>query len=136
MDLNTILFYAHSGIRHIVILVAVIALIKFIFGWIAKSQWSKFDQTLLVAYPVVLTIQWLLGIVLWLLAMSAWFMGRDVTFAEHFFTMTLALIPAHMATARVRRAPDDVGKYKNATILFLISTLLVGLGVARITGLF
>ena len=134
MDFTTILFYAHSGWRNIVILVAIIALLKFIFGWIAKSQWSRIDQALLVSYPVVLTIQWLLGIVLWLMAMSTWFAGRNVTFGEHILTMTLALIPAHMALARVRRAPDDVSKYKAATIMFLISALLVGLGVARITG--
>lgn len=134
MDFTTMLFYAHSGWRHIVILVAVIALIKFIYGWIASSQWSSVDQSLLVAYPVVVTIQWALGIILWLMAMSTWFVGRNVTFAEHIVTMTLALIPAHMALARVRRATDDRSKYKTATIMFLISVLLVGLGVARITG--
>ncbi len=122
------LFYAHSGWRHIVILVAILALIKFIYGWIASGQWSSVDQSLLVAYPVVVTIQWFLGVILWFTR------GFSMSLGEHILTMTLALIPAHMALARVRRAPDDRSKYKTATIMFVISALLVGLGVALITG--
>lgn len=135
MDFTQFLFYAHSGWRHIVVLVAVIALVKLIYGWIANTQWSGVDQALLVAYPAVLTVQWFLGIALWLLAMSTWFLGRNVTFAEHIVTMSLALAPAHMAFGRARRAADDRSKYRSVSILFLISAALMGLGVARITGL-
>jgi len=129
------LFMAHSGWRYLVLLVVIIAILKFLVGWFGKQSWSKFDQTLGAMTPIVIDIQWLLGIVLWLMAPAAWFAGRGtVTFPEHAGTMTLALIAAHIGWARAKRADDATSKFKSAAIGFLIAGLLVGMGVGRITG--
>jgi Na+-translocating ferredoxin:NAD+ oxidoreductase RnfA subunit len=129
------LFMAHSGWRYIVLVLVIVAILKLLIGWLGKQSWSKFDQRLGVLTPIVIDIQWLLGIVLWLMAPTAWFAGRGtVGFAEHAGTMTLAIVAAHIGWARAKRAGSDTGKFKAATIGFLIAGLLVGLGVARITG--
>lgn len=129
------LFHTHSGWRYIVLLVLIIAIVKLLIGLLGKQSWSKFDQMLGVATPIVIDIQWLLGIVLWLMAPAAWFAGRGtVNFAEHAGTMTLALAAAHIGWARAKRADSDGAKFQSAFVGFLIAGLLVGLGVARITG--
>lgn len=134
MQMSQMLFFTHSGWRHIVIAVLVLVIVKYLIGLLAKSQWSRFDQILGAATPIVVDIQWLLGIVLWLMAPSAWFLGRNAGFAEHFATMTLALIAGHVGWVRVKRSSDAAAKYRNGLIGFVVSGLLVGLGVARITG--
>lgn len=135
MNLTTILFHAHSGWRHLVILVLVIALVKLLIGLVAQQRWSRLDQILGVATPIVVTVQWLLGIVLWGLAPTAWFLNRgSVNFWEHATTMTLALAASHMGWSRAKRAGTDAGKYRAAFIGFLVAGLLVAVGVARITG--
>jgi len=135
MNLTTFLFHAHSGWRYIVILVLVLALVKLLIGLVGKQRWSRLDHGLGVATPLVITIQWLLGIVLWALAPAAWFLNRgNVNFWEHSVTMTLAVAAAHVGWSRAKRASDDASKYRLAFIGFLVAGLLVGVGVARITG--
>jgi len=130
-----ILFHAHSGWRYLVLLVVIVAIVKLLVGLVGKQSWSKFDQILGVATPIVIDIQWLLGIVLWVMAPAAWFAGRGtVNFAEHAGTMTLALIVAHIGWARAKRAGSDSAKFQAAFIGFLLAGIFIGLGVARITG--
>ncbi len=129
------LFMAHSGWRYIVLVVVIVAILKYLIGWLSKGSWSKFDQILGTMTPIVIDIQWLLGIVLWLMAPAAWFAGRGtVNFAEHAGTMTLALVAAHIGWVRAKRAGNDTSKFKAAAIGFLIAGLLIGMGVGRITG--
>ncbi|MEZ4674741.1 MAG: hypothetical protein R2932_10925 [Caldilineaceae bacterium] len=136
MNPNMILFYTHSGWRYIVILVVIAAIGKLLIGWLGKQSWSKLDQGLGAATPIVIDIQWLLGIVLWIMGPPiAWFNNRGtVTFWEHATAMTLALIAAHVGWARAKRATNDTGKFKAATIGFLVAGLFIAVGVARITG--
>jgi len=135
MNLTNFLFQAHSGWRYIVILVLVVALVKLLIGLMGKQRWSRLDHGLGVATPIVITIQWLLGIILWALAPAAWFLNRgSVNFMEHATTMTLAIAAAHMGWSRAKRAGTDAAKYRTAFIGFLIAGLLVAVGVARITG--
>lgn len=134
MNLSTILYQTHSGWRYIVIVVLVLALVKLLIGLVGGQRWSRLDHTLGVATPLVITIQWLLGIVLWALTPAAWFLNRgSVNFAEHAGTMTLAVAAAHIGWSRAKRATSDGAKFRTAFISFLIAGLLVALGVARIT---
>ena len=130
------LFYAHSGWRYVVILVAIVAIAKFLIGWLANQQWSKFDRVLSVLFPVSIDIQWLLGLLLYVLAPQAWFHGRgSVTFWEHFTIMTLAVAAAHYGSIRARKQPEAVDRFRTLAIWSIVASVLVGLGVARITGL-
>ena len=136
MTLTSILFQAHSGWRYLVILVLVVALLKLLIGLVGGQRWSRLDHNLGVATPIVITIQWLLGIVLWALTPAAWFLNRgSVNFAEHAGTMTLAVAAAHIGWSRAKRATSDSAKFRAAFIGFLVAGLLVALGVARITGM-
>jgi len=137
MDTSTlinILFQAHSGWRYIVILVAVLAIVKLLIGWLSNGKWSSLDQRLGIALPIVLDIQLLQGLVLYLMAPSAWFLGQNVGVAEHFGTMVLAIIAAHIAWARVKKNESSAAKFQIGTIGFAIAGLLMAVGVARITG--
>lgn len=132
--MTNVLFQAHSGWRYIVILVAVLAIVKLLIGWLGNGKWGSLDQRLGSALPIVLDIQLLLGLVLFLMAPSAWFSGRNVGVAEHFGTMVLAIIAAHIAWARVKKNDSSAAKFQIGTIGFAIAGLLVAVGVARITG--
>lgn len=129
-----ILFQAHSGWRYIVILVAVVAIIKLLIGWVSQGKWSRVDQGLGAALPIVMDIQLLLGLVLYLMAPTAWFHGRNIGFGEHFGTMVLAIIAAHLTWVRVKKSETSAGKFRTGVLGYIIAGLLVGLGVMRITG--
>ncbi len=130
--MTNVLFQAHSGWRYIVILVAVLAIVKLLIGWLSNGKWGSLDQRLGSALPIVLDIQLLLGLVLYLMDTSIRFLGR-VSVGEHFGTMVLAIIAAHIAWARVKKNESSAAKFQTGTLGFAIAGLLVAVGVARIT---
>ena len=129
----TFLLQAHSGWRYIVILVMVLALLKLLIGLMAKQRWSRLDQILGAATPIVIDIQWLLGIFLWIVE-QRWTGGDPLRSWEHPVAMTLALVAAHVGWSRAKRAPNDRAKFQPAFTGFLIAALLIAVGVARVTG--
>ena len=128
--MTSMIFYTHSGWRYIVILVLVVAIAMMLFGWLGKRKWGDWDQRIGMITPIVIDIQWLLGLILW----TTWPARMQSNVLEHMATMTLALITAHIGWSRAKKATTDEGKFRIAAIAFIGAGLLVGLGVARITG--
>jgi hypothetical protein len=112
--------------------VLLVAIIKYLIGWLAKSKWSNFDTMLNRLTPISLDIQWLLGIILWI-AGTYWIYPRNIAW-EHPITLTVAVIVAHFFSARVGRATTDPDRYRTAFVGYLITGLVVMLGVYTILG--
>jgi hypothetical protein len=132
-NMQSFIFQAHSGWRWIVILVAVVALVKLLIGWLMGARWSRLDQGLGAALPIVLDIQLLLGLVLWIVE-QRWNGGDPLRSFEHPVTMILAIVAAHITWSRVKKSDVDQVKYRTAVIGFAIALILVVLGVLRVTG--
>ncbi len=133
MDTMLILREAHSGWRVLVLLIVGLALLKFLVGWLGNQRWTKLDQVLGAATPIVIDIQWLLGIVLWIMQ-QRWTGASALVSWEHPVTMTLALIVGHITWSRAKRSSSDAAKFRMAFVGFLITVLLVAMGVSRILG--
>ncbi|MBX2999178.1 MAG: hypothetical protein KF893_11760 [Caldilineaceae bacterium] len=137
MDTN-ILFMAHSGWRYIALLVLVIAILKYLIGWLQGGKWGNLDRQIGLITTIGVDIQVLLGIVLWALrvgimqnAERMYFIERYI---EHPVTMLIAIVVMHIGWARVRKTAGDTDKFRVAALTFIITGLLVALGVARVTG--
>ncbi|HXF61641.1 MAG TPA: hypothetical protein VNK95_08490 [Caldilineaceae bacterium] len=127
-----VIFEAHSGWRYVVILVAVLAILKYLIGWLGRGRWSNLDRWLGLLTPVTLDIQFLLGLILWI-TQARW-TGADVLRSwEHPVTMIITVALAHMTWNRVKRAGADADKYRSGAIGFLITGIVLALGIARIT---
>lgn len=126
------ILHAHSGWRYLVIAVVGIALIKFLIGWLTNGKWSRLDQGLGAATPIVMDIQLLLGLVLWIMQ-QRWMGSNPLASWEHPVTMILAIAAGHIGWSRAKKSATDQAKYRTATIWFAIALILIGLGVWRIT---
>jgi hypothetical protein len=82
--------------------------------------------------PIVLDIQLLLGAILWIVQ-QRWIAVDALASWEHPITMIIAVIVAHYTWVRVKRSEDDRDKYRTATIGYVVASLVVALGVFRIT---
>ncbi len=125
---------AHSGWRYVVILLLVAMIVKALIGIVSKGSWGSLDEGLNRFTPISLDIQFLLGIILWILQ-QRWTGASALASWEHPFTMLIALVLAHITSARVKRAPTDAAKFQAATLGYLIAGIVVALGVARITNM-
>jgi hypothetical protein len=132
MSMYTILVEAHSGWRHIVVLVLAIAILRALYGWIRGSEWGQWDQRLGTATPIVLDIQLLLGIVLWIMSQQ-WLGLNSLTAWEHPVTMIVAVAVAHVTWTRVKQKTESRDKFQTMTIGFAIAGVVLALGILRVT---
>lgn len=124
---------AHSGWRYIVLLILAIAIIKYLIGWLGNGKWASFDATLNRFTPIAVDVQWLLGIIIWI--MGSWWANSDARVAwEHPITMTLALVAGHVTAVYVRRATDDRRKFMIGALGYLLTGVLIAVGVITVVG--
>ncbi|MFZ1755743.1 MAG: hypothetical protein WAU10_18470, partial [Caldilineaceae bacterium] len=128
------LLMAHSGWRYLALLALVIAVVKFVMGWLGNGGWSKVDRQIGLITVIVMDIQLLVGLILWGVAAGMGLVGADITRTmEHPVWMLIAIVVMHVGWARVKKAADG-DKARAAAIAFIVTGLLVALGVARVTG--
>jgi uncharacterized membrane protein YphA (DoxX/SURF4 family) len=117
----------HSLVRWIIVLVALVAVVKFAMGWLQKANAQKIDRTLMSAFSGLIDLQWLLGFVL-LLMTGDFSMPR----IEHTFTMIVAAVVAHLPMRWRNRADTNV--LRNNLIIVVVVILLVVAGIASLPG--
>ena len=121
----------HSIIRWLIVLVGVIVLVKFAFGWLRKMEFTRMDRRLSSGFSGLMDLNVTLGLI-FLFWTS--FTGAELSRyrLEHAFTMILALIVAHLPI-RWKEAADEI-RFRNTLIAFVISLILVVLGVVVLPG--
>ena len=126
-----ILLMAHSGIRWLVLLIAVIAIVKFLIGWLRGSQFKGMDRGLMAGFNGLMDLQMALGIIflLW-----AGFSGVGFPFLSilHGLIMFAAAAIAHMS-ARWKNA-DDMTRFRNNLFVIVGSLILVLIGISVLPG--
>jgi hypothetical protein len=125
------ILYAHSGWRWIVLLMLVLTIVKALIGTFSKGRWGTFDEWLNRLTPIVIDIQFLLGIILWIL-LNGWTGALGIGSWEHPITMIIGVALTHITSRRVKQAPTDAAKYQTATIGYIIAVLVIILGVIRV----
>lgn len=96
-----IIFHAHSGVRYLVLLAAVIALVYTLVNMLRSRPWDRTGQVLLGAFIGVLDLQFILGVVLLIL----W--PFYPALIGHIVLMLLAVAVAHGASVvHKRRTPE------------------------------
>jgi hypothetical protein len=115
----------HQHFRWVVVLVAVVAVLGFLLTWLQRKD-SKLDRILMAIFTGCLDLQWLMGAVLFV--MTATSSGLTRKHWEHAFTLTLALVLAHVA-AKWKNAPTAL-RARNYLFISLGVILLIVAGVA------
>ena len=120
------LFLAHSGLRWLLYLVAVIAIIKFLIGWLRGGQFKGMDRGLMSGFSGLMDLQVTLGIILLL---WSGFMGPGFPRyrLEPGLIMIAAAVVAHLS-ARWKNA-DDTNRFRNNSLLIISSLVSVLIGL-------
>jgi cytochrome bd-type quinol oxidase subunit 1 len=124
--MSTILFHAHSGLRFLVLLAALVALIVLGAGWAGRKPWTKGARIATAAFTGLLDLQVLLGI--GLVATGVYYprlMG-------HITLMVLAVVLAHGLSVAARRAAEDRRRYGLALAGVVLALVLIVAGISAI----
>jgi hypothetical protein len=131
----------HSLMRWVVVIVGLVAVVRFLAGWLGKKEWTSLDTRLLSIFPMTVDIQLLLGLLLYfLLSPISTSALRDFGGAmsnavlrfyavEHLFMMILALVVAHVGSMLARKGTVTSARFRLAGLLFLAAMIIIFLAI-------
>jgi heme A synthase len=120
------LFYAHSGLRFLVLLTAVLAIGVLLWGWSARRPFDRQSRAIVAVFGGVLDLQVVLGVLLVLT--RPWYgalMG-------HLIMMIAAAFAAHGLTVYGRKQPDPRRAHMISLIGVALALLLILGGIMAI----
>lgn len=126
MKISTILFHAHSGLRWLIVVAAVAAVIFFGYSWLAKKYNKKPARILTAAYSGMLDMQVLLGLIFMFMT------GVSRYRLEHMSVFIGVAVLAHLPR-KWRDGADEI-YFRNTFITVLATLVLIFVGVAVLPG--
>jgi hypothetical protein len=125
----TFLFHFHSGLRWVLALGVILALVRYLALWLTAKEFQSFDKTLTTVVTSLFDIQLLVGIILFFM-LSNGFSALSGSHLEHGATMLLAAIAVHLP-GRWKKSPAPI-RAKAHVLALLIAAVLIIAGVARL----
>ena len=126
----TILVKAHSGLRWVVLLLLVAAVITAFRKWQGRASYSATDNRLYLFALISVHIQLVLGLVLYFISPKVNLnnisnsLTRFYTI-EHTVGMLLAIVLITVGRSRSRRMSDNALKHRTVAIFYGIGLLLI-----------
>ena len=125
----TILLDIHSILRWLIVIVGLVAIVKFLIGWASKSAFTKLDRGLSSGFSGLMDLQVTLGL-LYFIITGFGGVGFPMFRIEHMVTMLIAAAAAH-APSMFKKATN---KYAVAFYAVIGALILIVIGVYRLPG--
>ncbi len=131
------LLILHSWLRWIVVVVGLVAVVRYAVGWLGRREWQPLDGRLAAIFPALLDMQLLVGLLLYfgfspittgaLRNLGAAMGNAVVRFyaVEHLFLMVVALVIAHVGSVLLKRRAAESARFRVATLAFALALLLI-----------
>lgn len=128
------LLFAHSWLRWLILLFAVIVILTSLQGWLSKKNYTKSDNRNAAIFVGFMHLQLLLGLILYFISPFVKLddfgkvMGnsQDRFWAvEHISIMILAVIIAQLGRTFSKKAKTDLKKHRTMAIYTIISLVLI-----------
>lgn len=120
------LFYAHSGLRYLVLLAAAMAIVAPAMALASKTEEDRLGRVSISAFAGLIDLQILLGVVLILTGLYY------PALIGHIAMMVLAAVSAHAAAVVARRRPDPRGRHIVRLIGAALALVFIIGGIAAI----
>ena len=119
----------HSILRWLIVIIGVVAIIKFLVGWARKNAFDKMDRGLSSGFSGLMDLQVTLGLLIFFITGFGG-AGFPMYRIEHLTTMLIAAVIGH-APAMFKKAAN---KHAVAFYAVIGALILVVIGVARLPG--
>lgn len=126
MELETVFFHAHSGLRYLVLLAGLMAFLYTLIAALRSRPWDRAGRILVSVFAGLLDLQILLGAILafvWRFYPALW---------GHLIMMLLAAAALHAASIINRRRPPERASHMTAALATAGALILIVGGIAAI----
>jgi len=128
----SLIYQLHSVWRWALLIIAVVAGVKFLIGWLSRQQVKAVDITLGNLFAGFMTIQFVLGLINLIGYISIGAFNPRIQ-AEHALYGLIAVGLSHALPLRKTDRPD-VARFRTSFFMILIGLVLVLLSVIRLRG--
>jgi heme A synthase len=122
----TTLYMAHSGLRYMVLLAGILALVYFLVALSSRRPQERAGRILMAAFVGLVDLQVLLGLLL--VFLGIWYPAL----MGHLVLMVLAAAAAHAASVLARRAVDSQRAHATRLVGVVLTLLLIAGGIMAI----
>lgn len=126
------MLHAHSGLRWLVLIFLVIAIIKSFAGWFGKKDYNKSDNLIALLLLSFTHTQMIIGVVLYFISEKIVAIGdamKDSVLRfwamEHGVTMLIAIALITIGRVKSKKATESVDKFKKGAIFYTIAFILI-----------
>ena len=119
----------HSIVRWLVVIVAVIAVVRYALVMSGRAQSSGMDRGLMSGYTGLLDLNVLLGLIL-IIGLGEW----ETAQIEHAVTNIIGVAVAHVLAQRAKKIEDAKLKARTNLLGVVISIAIIVVGVALVGG--
>lgn len=124
------LLMAHVALGLLILVFALVAIVKYLIGWLGKSQFKGMDRGLMSGFSGLMDLQATVGIILLLWAGLAG-EGFPLSRILHGVIMIVAAIVVHLS-ARWKNT-DDVTRFRNNLFTIIAALIFVFIGISVIS---
>jgi len=133
--------HIHDTLRWLLLIGMLITLTKYLSGWLGNKPWKRADNLLGIAVTLLMDLQLIIGLALYfflspitqsaLSNFGAAMKDPNLRFfaVEHIAMMLIAVGLVHIGRLKSKSAKTDSGKFKAASIFFLIALLVIFAGI-------
>jgi cytochrome bd-type quinol oxidase subunit 2 len=132
MNAYTIFKYIHSGLRFVVVILLLWAIIQSLAGWFGKKTYTEGNRKVNLFAMISAHTQLVFGIVLYFLSPFVQFGANTMKDAttrywtvEHISMMIIALVLITIGHAKSKRANTPEAKHKTIAIFYIIAVIIV-----------
>ena len=125
----SVLLTIHSFVRWLIVIVALVAVVKFALGWRRGDAFQSMDRGIASGFSGLIDLQVALGLIylIWNgLAVEGFPMFR----IEHAVTMIIAAVVAHLPV--MWKNADDKIRFRNSLFIVLDVLIIIFIGVVRL----
>ena len=122
----------HGYWRWVLALVAIVALVKFLMGWLGNKPVTRQDKLIGTAFSSVMSIQLVLG----LINVAGYVMLGAFNPRVHMEHAVYGLVATGLSHALPLRKDErpDAARFRTSAIMVVVSLLLIALSVIRLRG--
>jgi len=130
----TVLKHLHSGLRYIVLLLLIIAVLSALSGWLGKKNYTEGNRKLNLFAMISAHVQLLVGLVLYSVSAMVSFSDMATVMktpnlrywtVEHVSMMVLAIVLITIGHAKSKKGTDPVAKHRSVAVCYLIALVVI-----------
>ena len=126
------LLHAHSGLRWLLLITLIIAIITAFIGWLGKKEYQKTDNIVALLLLSFTHLMGMIGIVLYFISPNVKSMKHAMSDAflrfwtmEHGLVMLIAIVLITIGRVKSKKATEDLVKHKMGAIFYSIAFIMI-----------